>query len=70
MTLARALRMRIKRIKCGDRNTREFPICISPICGIANLIHAWKYECNTRDFKSMRGLRVAGFFKYNMNYPA
>ena len=32
MTLARALRMRIKRIKSGDRNTREFPICISLIC--------------------------------------
>ena len=37
-----------------------------------NFIHAWKYECNTRHFKSMHGLRVAGFLKYNVsvNCPA
>ena len=33
---------------------------------LPNFIHAWKYECHTRDYKSMRGLRLTGFLKYNV----
>ena len=29
----------------------------------SNFIHAWTYECNTRDFKNIHGLRVAESLK-------
>ena len=43
----------------------------SPV-SFPNFIHARKYGYNIRHSKGMRGLRVAGFLKYNVrvNYPA